>query len=302
MRVLISGASGFIGTALRTSLNNAGHTAIALLRTASSQRTDGESVRWDPGTETLDVGSLRDIDAVVHLAGAGIGDKRWTSARRAELRSSRIDSGRLLATAAASATSAGGGPKAYICGSAIGYYGDRGDEVLTEQSRVGSGFLAELCADWEQSAAPAADAGIRVAHIRTGLVLGPGGGLLGTMLPLFRLGIGGVLGSGRQYMSWISLDDEVRAICHLLEHDVSGPVNLTAPNPVTNREFTKALGSSLHRPTVLPVPPFALAARFGRDATSEAFLASQRVLPARLDELGFTFEHPDLTGAFAAAI
>lgn len=302
MRVLISGASGFIGTALRTSLNNAGHTAIALLRTTSDHRTESESITWDPATDTVDAASLRDIDAVVHLAGAGIGDKRWTSARRSELRSSRIASGRLLATAAARATSAGGGPKVYVCGSAIGYYGDRGDEVLTEQSSVGTGFLSELCADWEQSAAPAAEAGIRVTHIRTGLVLGPGGGLLGTMLPLFRLGVGGVLGNGRQYMSWISLDDEVRAICHLLEHDVSGPVNLTAPNPVTNREFTKALGSSLRRPTVLPVPPFALAARFGRDATSEAFLASQRVLPARLIEQGFTFEHPDLAGAFAAAL
>lgn len=295
MRIAITGASGFIGAALRRSLEADGHTVVPFVRREAGP---GE-VRWDPAAGRLEPDDLRGVDAVVNLAGAGIGDARWTEARKRTLVESRTLGTRLLAEALASVD---GGPGVLLSGSAVGYYGDRGDEVLTEASGPGDDFLARLCVAWEAATQPAEAAGFRVAHLRTGLVFGPGGGILPRMALPFRFGAGGRLGSGRQWMSWIALEDEVGALRFLLDHEVRGPVDLTAPEPVTNAELTTTLGRALHRPTLLPAPPFALRAVLGRERADGLLFVSQRVLPAVLQDAGYEFRQPRLDGALEAAL
>jgi len=294
VRVVISGATGLIGQALTRALHVRGDTAVALTR-PSTTRAGTATVSWDPGAGHLDMEALNalgQIDAVVHLAGAGIADKRWSQRRKDEIRSSRIRSTDLLARSIAGLDHV---PGVFVSGSAIGIYGSRGDEILTESSATGSGFLAEVCQQWEAAAAPATEAGIRTALIRTGIVLTPTGGALAKQLPLFRLGVGGRLSSGSQWFSWISLDDEISAIFKIIgDPGLMGPINLTAPNPVTNAEFTAALGRALHRPTILPVPSAALKAALGGELVEEALLASQRVLPVALERSGFAFSSATL--------
>ncbi len=238
MDVLVSGASGLIGTALRPALIAAGHRPIALVRRPAR---GADEITWDPATGRLDRAAIEGMSAAIHLAGVGIADKRWSDEQKRVLRDSRVQSTGLLARAIGELREP---PPVLVSASAIGWYGDRGDEILTEKSAPGEGFLAELCKTWEAATAPAEQAGTRVAHVRSGIVLTPEGGALAKQLPLFRLGLGGRFGSGRQWQSWIALDDEIAAILHLLSANVSGPVNLTAPNPVRNSELAKALGTS----------------------------------------------------------
>lgn len=295
MRVGITGASGLIGKALSAHLRTNGHEVTPIVRRVP----EAGEIRWDPSGKGLDPGDLVGIDAVVHLAGAGIGDKRWTDAYREEILASRVTGTTRIAEAIASTQ---GGPKILLSGSAIGIYGDRHDQVLDEQSGRGTGFLSDVCTAWEAATAPAEQAGARVVHLRTGIVLSPDGGALKKMLPLFKLGIGGRFGNGKQWQSWISLTDEVRAIEHLLTSSLSGPVNLTAPNPVTNREFSKALGRALHRPSRVPVPGFGPKLLLGSDMADSLLFEGQRVLPAALLNDGFTFEHADVGDAFTAIL
>jgi uncharacterized protein (TIGR01777 family) len=293
MRVVVSGSSGFIGRSLVVTLRRAGHEITPLVRRAPRP---GEA-HWDPETGAIDIANLGGADAVVHLAGAGIGDKRWSAARRKVIVSSRVESTSLLARSLAGLDHP---PSVLVSASAVGYYGDRGDEELTEDSGRGTGFLAELCGAWEEASEPAEHAGIRVVRWRSGVVLSPGGGVLARQLPLFRLGLGGRLGSGRQWLSWISMRDEIDAIVFALGHSaLRGPVNATAPTPVTNREFTEAMGKVLRRPTALAVPQLALRAALGPDLATETALASQRVVPKRLMAEGFRFEHPVVVDALA---
>ena len=302
MRIVISGATGLIGRALTEALLGRGDDVVTLAR-PGSRTLPGTTVSWDPSTQTINMAGLADvgaIDAVIHLAGAGIADKRWTAGRKAEIRESRIAGTSTLATAAANLEST---PSVFISGSAIGWYGSRGDETLDEGSSRGDGFLADVCVDWEDASAPAKAAGIRTVLARTGIVLSPKGGALAKQLPLFRLGIGGRLGPGTQWTSWISLADEVRALLFLLDDaHVSGPVNLTSPEPVRNEELTRALGRALHRPAVLPVPGAALKVVLGSELVNEALLASQRVLPGALQSRGFEFDHPSIDAALSSML
>lgn len=307
MRVAITGASGLIGSALARDLSADGVEVIRLVR--RDPRTAGE-VRWDPPAAAaappestlpavvppaLDPAALSGVDAVVHLAGAPIAPRRWTPARKALLRASRIASTSGLVAAMTAAES---GPAALLSGSAIGYYGDTADRVTTEGDPAGTGFLADLVRDWEAAAEPASTAGIRVVNLRTGVVLAPGGGMLASLALPFKLGLGARLGSGRQYLSWISLTDEVRAIRFLLaEAGASGPFNVTAPQPVTNKAFTRALAAALHRPALLALPAPALRLALGEVAGD--LLGSARIIPARLTGAGFTFTHPDIALALA---
>jgi uncharacterized protein (TIGR01777 family) len=293
VRVVLSGASGLIGQALQASLREDGHTVLALVR--RDPRSDDEA-RWDPAGGRLDAALLDGADAVVCLSGAGVGDHRWTAAYKETIRRSRVDSVATVARAMA----AHGGPPVLLAASAVGYYGDTGDRVVTEQSPSGTTFLAGVCREWEAAAEPARAAGLRVAHLRTGLVVAGQAALIKRLRPLVLLGVAGKLGSGRQYFPWIHLADEVGAIRYLLTHDIAGPVNLTAPNPVPNAEFIAALGSVLHRPTVLPAPGFALRAALGQFA--EDVLTGQRALPAVLSEAGYPFRYPDLEPALRAAL
>ncbi|MDP9387851.1 MAG: TIGR01777 family oxidoreductase [Actinomycetota bacterium] len=293
MDVVISGSHGFVGSALVPALAAGGHRVRRLVRGTAT----GDDVAWDPAAGTIDAEGLEGADAVVHLAGAGIGDRRWTAAQKERIRDSRVRGTGTLATALAGLRRP---PAVLVSGSAIGWYGDRGDEVLTEESTGGTGFLAGVCQAWEGATAPAADAGVRVVHIRTGVVQSPAGGALNRQLPLFRLGLGGPLGSGRQWSSWVSLDDEVGAIAHALTTgSLRGPVNVTAPEPVTNAELAKAIGRALRRPAVLPVPRFALTLVLGRELVTDMVLASQRVLPTRLLASGYRFRHPQVHAAMA---
>ncbi|TNY34836.1 TIGR01777 family oxidoreductase [Thermomonospora catenispora] len=295
MRIAITGASGFIGSALTRSLEADGHQVLRLVR---REPTGPAEARWRPGGE-VDTAALEGVHAVVHLAGAGIGDRRWTEEYKRRIRDSRVEGTATLAAALAGLTDR---PAVLVSGSAIGYYGDTGDREADEDSPRGEGFLAEVTAAWEAAARPAADAGIRVVLARTGMVLGRGGGALGQrLLPLFRLGLGGRLGSGRQYMSWISLTDQIAALRFLIDSDLSGPVNLTAPRPVTNAEFTGALGRAVRRPAPWAVPAFALRTVLGGFA-EEGVLISQRVIPRRLSEAGFRFVHEELTEALTAEL
>ena len=292
MRVLVSGSHGLIGSALVDRLQREGHDPLRLVR--SAEAGPGE-VAWDPREGRLEARSLEGLDGVVHLAGAGIGDKRWTAPRKKEILDSRVVSTDLLSRRLAETDSH---PPVLISGSAVGYYGDRGDELLDESSAPGAGFLAEVCRQWEAATAPAEAAGIRVVHVRTGIVQTPNGGTLKRLLPLFKIGAGGRLGSGRQYMSWISLDDEVGGILHALQQgSVAGPVNLTAPEPVTNAQFTATLGTVLGRPTFVTAPRFGLSALLGPELVEELLLSGQRVEPKVLLGSGYVFRHPTLEAA-----
>ncbi|CAN5693049.1 TIGR01777 family oxidoreductase [soil metagenome] len=294
MRILLSGASGFIGSALRRVLEQEGHEVSALSRSAPA---DSSAVQWDPDSGELDPVALEGWDAVVHLAGEGIGDRRWNEAHKRRVRDSRIKGTTLLSRTLAKLDRP---PAVLLSASAIGYYGDRGDEALTENAPAGGGFLAGVVQAWEESTAPARDSGIRVVTMRSGLVLDGGGGVLKRQLIPFRLGMGGRLGAGRQYWSWITLEDEVRAMQHLLDADVSGAVNLTAPTPVTNAEFTAVLGRVLSRPAFLSVPPVALEVVLGKEMATEMLFFSQRVVPSKLEGSGFRFRHPELESALRA--
>jgi uncharacterized protein (TIGR01777 family) len=297
MEVAISGASGLIGTALARSLRRDGHAVRPLVR--RSPAAAGE-IRWDPAGGTIDGDALDGVDAVVHLAGAGIGDKRWSPERKRELLESRTRGTDLLARTLATLPRP---PRVLVSGSAIGFYGDRGDEVLTESSEPGDDFIAGLVQAWEAAAQPAVDAGIRTVLLRGGVVLSTEGGALPKMLPLFRLFLGGRMGSGRQWWSWVSIDDEVGAIRFVIDHgEIAGPVNSTAPAPVTNAEFTDALGSALHRPTFVPVPKFGPRLVVGRELADALLFVSQRVLPGVLSTSGYEFAHPDIAGALDALL
>jgi len=291
MRVLVSGASGFIGSALTPHLRAEGHEVISLHR-----RTDGtlSSPWWDPKRGLLDLSGATPLDAVVHLAGENIVG-RWTEAKKRKVFDSRVEGTRLLARAAADLPNK---PRAFISASAIGYYGNRGNELVDETSPAGTGFLADVCRAWEEAALPAANAGIRVASLRFGLVLGASGGPLAKMLPIFRLGLGGPLGNGSQYWSWVAIDDLIAAVAFILAYEnVRGPVNIVAPNPVTNAEFTRILARVLRRPAFFRVPAFALRLVFGREPANEMFLASVRVRPKALQEQGYTFRYSELEPA-----
>jgi len=296
MRVAITGVTGLIGSALKPHLESLGHEVVRVVRSNPS----GTDISWSPADGRIDPHALDGIDAVVHLAGAGIGDKRWTDAYKRELLESRTKSTTLISEAIASADN---GPKVFLSGSAIGIYGARGDEQLTEESAAGDGFLADVCVQWEASTKAAEDAGVRVVHLRTGIVLSTKGGALKKQLPLFKFGLGGKMGSGAQWQSWISIDDEVAAIAHLLTADTSGPVNLTAPSPATNAEFTDTLGDVLHRPTFVPIPKFGPKLLLGGELADNLLFSGQRVLPAVLNaDDGFTFQHPDLATALNALL
>lgn len=291
MKILLSGSHGLIGSALLPLLTSRGHRIIRLVRGDPGSGPD--RISWDPASGRLESPQLEGFDAVIHLAGESLASGRWTAARKGRIRQSRVESTRLLAGALAHLERR---PAALITASAVGYYGDRGDEILVEDSAPGSSFLATLCRDWEAAAAPAHQAGIRVAHLRSGVVLSPAGGVLARLLPVFRAGLGGRLGNGRQFMSWIGLGDEVEAIHHVLTHDaVQGPVNLVSPQPVTNREFTSALGRFLRRPAFLAVPAGLLRLALGELAGE--LLGSARAYPARLLATGYTFQDPELEGA-----
>lgn len=297
MKIAISGSSGLIGGALCESFRADGHDVRRLVRSDSEEP---DAIRWDPAGETIDAGALEGLDAVVHLAGAGIGDGRWSEARKREILESRTKGTALIAQTLAELSSP---PKVLVSASAIGYYGDRGDEVLTEDSSRGEGFLADLVVAWENATALAEAAGVRTVWARSGLVQSRRGGALPQMLRLFRLGLGGRLGSGTQWMSWISLADEIAALRFLVEHDdVAGAVNLTAPNSVTNTAFTKALGAAVRRPTLLPVPRFGPRLVLGRELADEMLFASQRVQPQVLAAAGYVFQHPDIDSGLHAAL
>ncbi len=296
-RVAITGASGLIGTALSAFLRARGDDVVHLVRRPPR---DGSEIGWDPASRKLDpsdlsgftaVVHLAGFTAVVHLAGAGVGDHRWTAAYKQELLASRVDGTTTVATALADL----GEPIALVSASAIGIYGDRGERTLTEDSEAGQGFLAGVAQAWEAATAPAKDAGLRVVNARTGLVLTPLGGAMARVLPLARLGLAGPLGSGRQYWSWITLHDEIRALAHLIDQDLAGPVNLVSPQPLHQAEVMKALGAALGRPAVLPAPALALKVYLGGFAGD--ILASERILPSVLTASGFVFDHDNIEAA-----
>jgi len=291
MRVLVTGASGLIGSALVPVLTAGGHAVTRLVR--STPRPGQAELPWDPTARSIATPALEGFDAVVHLAGESIA-QRWTAEQRARIRDSRVQGTRLLCDALAQLVAP---PRVLLCASAIGYYGDRGERALREDSAPGTGFLAEVCQAWEAAAAAAVQGGMRVVHLRLGVVLSPAGGALAQMLLPFRLGMGGVVGSGKQYISWIAVDDVLGVMQHALSTEtLDGPVNVVAPQPVTNHEFTKTLGAVLGRPTILPLPAFAARLMFGEMADA-LLLASTRVVPARLQTSGYAFRYPALEGA-----
>jgi uncharacterized protein (TIGR01777 family) len=294
MRLAITGSTGLVGSEVVDDLSAGGHEVVRLVRRLAAP---GENavLRWDPVTREIDAAGLEGVDAVIHLAGENVGSGRWTASRKAAIRDSRVNGTRLLCDTLARLARP---PKTLVCASAIGIYGDRGEEPLTEESPAAEGFLPKVCREWEAASAPAARKGIRVVALRFGMVLSSKGGALSRMLPLFRAGFGGVIGSGRQYVSWIALDEIPLLLLHTLHcSDLSGPVNAVAPRPVTNREFTEALGKVLSRPTPLPVPAFALRLAVGREMADALLLASARVLPRRLEETGYAFRFPELGAA-----
>lgn len=289
-RVAVTGSSGLIGTAIVGHLKSEGHTVQRLVR---RQCVAPDEISWDPQAGTVDLRALEGVDAVIHLAGAGVGDKRWSAKYKSEILNSRLLGTTTIANAVAAVK-----PKVFLSSSAMGWYGETGNRAVTERDRAGNDFLAAVCHEWENAADLAGD--VRTVKLRTGLVLDPTGGALGRMIPLFRFGIGGRLGSGKQWWSWITLHDVVRAVTFALENPISGPVNLTAPNPVTNQEFTAALARALHRPAVFPVPSIALKIAFG--GFSSEMLGSKRVIPEALTEAGFTFDYPHIGAALDALV
>jgi uncharacterized protein (TIGR01777 family) len=295
MKIGVTGASGLLGRPLVRALRDDGHEVVRFVRS----RGQGPDVRsWDPSSRSLDPGAVADLDAVVHLAGAGVADKRWTEARKQVVLASRVDG----TTAVAQAVAQAQGPRVLLSMSGANYYGDTGDRVTDETAPSGEGFLAEVCRQWEAATEPASAAGVRVARMRTAPVLTGQGGILGRQLLIFQAGLGAPLGSGRQWLSWITLPDALAAMRHLLTADVDGPVNLASPGPVTNREFTRRLGRALHRPTLpVKVPGFALRLAIG-PAADDIVLIGQRLAPAVLEHSGFTFVHPDLDTALSAVL
>jgi uncharacterized protein len=297
MKILISGASGLVGSALVRSLNNNGHSLILLTRSPESTKRlfpEMETRSWDFVTP---LNSLPEIDYAIHLAGEPIFAKRWSAHQKEILRSSRIVSTRELVNALKKLTPR---PTGFLSASAIGFYGDRGDEVIDEQSAPGNDFLATLCRDWEKEALAASAVGIRTVCLRTGIVLAEKGGALGKMLPPFKLGLGGPIGRGKQWMSWIHIDDEIGLIKHALTNTFEGPMNLTAPDPVTNQSFSKALGEAVHRPAVLPTPALALKVMLGEVA--DVLTSSQRVVPRVAEKTRYSFKYPDLRAALKALV
>jgi uncharacterized protein (TIGR01777 family) len=289
-RIAITGASGLIGTALVGHLKSEGHTVQRFVRRPV---VAPDEIQWDPKTGYVDIEALRGVDAIIHLAGVGVGDKRWSKKYKSEILNSR-----LLGTTAIAHAVNEVKPQVFISASAIGWYGESGNRSVIESDRVGDDFLAAVCREWEGAADLVTD--VRTVKIRTGLVLDPTGGALGKMLPLFRLGLGGKLGNGKQWWSWITLHDVIRAITFLLEKNVSGPVNLTSPNPVTNQEFTSALARAMHRPALFPAPAIALKIALG--GFSSEILGSKKVVPQALNDAGFTWDYPHITNALTALI
>ena len=284
-RIAITGASGLIGSSLVGYLKSQGHTVQRLVRRPA---VSSEEITWDPIAGTVDMDALAGVDAVIHLAGAGVSDKRWTKKYKSEILNSRLLGTTTIAKAVAIVK-----PQVFISASAIGWYGESGNRAVVETDRVGDDFLAAVCREWESAADLAGD--VRTVKLRTGLVLDPTGGALGKMLPIFRFGLGGKLSNGKQWWSWITLHDQIRAIAFLLENKVSGPVNLTSPNPVTNSEFTAGLARAMHRPALFPVPAIALKVVLG--GFSAEVLGSKKVMPQVLTEVGFTFDYPHISSA-----
>ncbi len=295
MKIIISGASGLIGKPLVKKLGLAGHEVVQLVR----RTPKANESRWNPATGQIDASVIDGSDAVIHLSGAGIGDRRWTPKYKQELVDSRTKSTALLASTIAKCAKK---PSVFLSGSAIGIYGPRGDEQLSEVSTHGSSFLADICKQWEAAAKPSVDAGVRTVFLRTGIVLTPLGGALKKQLPLFKLGLGGKFGNGKQWQSWISLDDELSAIEHLLTANVSGAVNLTAPNPVTSAEFTNSLARVLKRLAILPIPKFGPQLLLGAELANALLFTGQRVMPVELQKSGFTFQHPTIDVALRALL
>ena len=296
MRILICGASGLIGKALTKTLEAKG---CELLLAGRKEPQDERETKWTIEDGFAEPKRLEGLDAVIHLAGESVSALRWTDEKKAAIRSSRVDGTRSVVDALAKLKSR---PKVLISGSAVGFYGDRDDEILTESSTSGDNFLAKTCREWEAESRRAEDAGIRTVLLRTGVVLSKDGGALATMLLPFKMGVGGVIGDGKQWMSWISLDDEIRAIEFVLEHEeVRGAVNLVSPNPVTNQEFTSVLGEVLYRPTFIPLPEFAVSMLLG-EMGDELLLSSTRAVPARLEQLGFEWQFPELKPALEHAL
>lgn len=290
-RVAITGATGLIGTALVDALQKLGHPVTRLVRKSPV----GTDKLWDPSAGTIDASAIEGAWAVVHLAGEGIGDAKWSPEHKRRVLESRVKGTTLIATTIANATDK---PSVFASGSAIGFYGDRGDTPLDETSSLGTGFLADVVRQWEESAQPAIDAGVRTAFLRTGIVLSTRGGALKQQLLPFRLGAGGRLGKGTQYLPWITIEDEVRSIIHVLNTaSIAGPVNLVAPNPVTNAVFTKALGKALKRPTLIPIPLLAIKVLYGAEMLKEMLLSSARLTPSVLTSTGFSFRHATLDEA-----
>jgi uncharacterized protein len=294
MKILVSGSHGLVGKALIKSLTGDGHEVVRLVR---ERRTPGSTdIEWHPSHGTIDAQQLEGFDAVVHLAGESIASGRWSDEKKRRIRESRIQGTQLLSKSLAQLTKP---PRLFISASAIGFYGNRGDELLTEESKPGDGFLADVCVEWENATRPAEEKGIRTVHARFGIILDPEGGALAKMLTPFRMGVGGKVGDGKQWMSWITLDDVIEGLRFLLEKSaVSGPVNFVAPNPVMNEEFTKALGHALSRPTFFPVPGFVAQIAFG-EMGDALLLASQRVEPARLKASGYKFHHDKIDAALS---
>jgi uncharacterized protein (TIGR01777 family) len=302
MTILVSGASGMLGSAIGSALSRRGARLLTLVR---REAAGPDEMRWDPAAGRIDDGDrLEGLDAAVHLSGASVAGRRWTAGYKREMTDSRVATTRFLSQALAKLERP---PQVLVTASAVGFYGDRGDQLLDEDMSAGTGYFPELCAAWEAAAKPAQEAGIRVVHLRFGMVLGRSGGAMARLAPVFRLGLGGRLGSGRQWMSWVSEADAVAAALFALDNpnlagpNLSGPVNVVAPEAVTNASFTQELARAVHRPAVLPAPAFALRLVFGEMA-DEALLASARVMPKRLTQAGFIFAHPTLAEAFAAAL
>ncbi len=289
-RIAVTGSSGLIGTALVGHLKSEGHTVQRLVRRTT---VAADEIQWDPQTGYVDLNALAGVDAVIHLAGAGVGDRRWTKKFRSEILNSR-----LLGTTAIASAVAAVKAQVFISASAIGWYGESGNRAVIESDSAGDDFLSAVCREWEAAADLAGD--IRTVKLRTGLVLDPTGGALGRMLPLFRFGLGGKLGNGKQWWSWITLHDQIRAIVFALENPISGPINVTSPNPVTNQEFTAGLARALHRPALFPAPAIALKIALG--GFSAEILGSKKVIPARLVEAGFTFDYPHIAPALAVLV